>query len=207
MVSTLNASILKPANGSSPTGQLVLLHGWGANAQDLLSLAPVLNLSTCVICCPDAPLPHPQVPGGRMWYDLESEHRDGLADSRRMLVGWLMELESLTGVPLSRTILAGFSQGGAMTLDVGLQLPLAGLVILSGYLHPNLQVSDRSLSPILVMHGQLDYVVPIQAAHQMLAFLQEHDAPLTYEEFDRGHEIPPIAVAHMQQFIADVLKI
>jgi phospholipase/carboxylesterase len=70
-----------------------------------------------------------------MWYDLEREDYKGLAQSQEMLTEWLQSLENLTGIPLASTILCGFSQGGAMTLDVGLTLPLAGLICLSHRCH------------------------------------------------------------------------
>ena len=97
-----------------------------------------------------------------MWYDLETEDYVGLAESRQMLTDWLESLESSTGVPLSRTILSGFSQGGTMILDVGVKLPVAGLVSMSGYLHaPPKPVGDR-LPPLLMMHGRQDPVVPLR---------------------------------------------
>ena len=93
----------------------------------------MFNLPEYQFLFPDAPYSNSY--RGRMWYSLRNQDYQGLTASRQQLTDWLKSLESTTGVPLSRTILAGFSQGGAMTLDVGITLPLAGLVCLSGYLH------------------------------------------------------------------------
>ena len=126
---------IPPGNGQAPSHLMVCLHGWGANMQDLVPLASVLNLPNYQFLFPDAPFPHPHVPEGKMWYDLENWNSQQLTEARQLLIDWLKSLENSTKVPLSQTILMGFSQGGAMTLDVGLTLPLARLVSLSGFLH------------------------------------------------------------------------
>ena len=141
---------IPPASGQSPVGLVVVLHGWGANALDLASVVPVLNLPDFQFICPNAPFSHPRMSTGKAWYNLERQDYKGLTESRQLLKDWLKSLESTTGVPLSRTILCGFSQGAAMTLDVGLTLPLAGLICLSGYLHPNPQLADKTSMPVLI---------------------------------------------------------
>lgn len=194
----LQVSILSPP--SPPQRRLVLLHGWGANAQDLMSLAPELTLDACEFCFPEAPFPHPYVPAGRMWYDLEHTDTAGLAKSRQLLLDWLATLDQ-GAVPLSRTILGGFSQGGAMALDVGLGLPLAGLAIFSGYLHPDLDATPQSPSTCVV-HGRSDSVVPIAAAQQIERFLNARSVNVTYHDLAMGHEITTEALNHMRQFVA-----
>ena len=201
---SLHDKIIPPANGQDPQGTIVLLHGWGANLNDLVPLASALNLPDRQFIFPDAPFPHPTAPGGQMWYDLETKDYVGLAESRQMLTDWLVSLESSTGVPLSRTILSGFSQGGAMTVDVGVKLPVAGLVCMSGYLHaPPEPVGDR-LPPILIMHGRQDSVVPLQAAHQVRDTYQQLGASVNYHEFDMTHEICPAELAMMGDFIRQI---
>ena len=85
------------------------------------------------------------MPGGKAWYALENKEFTGLAESRKLLFNWLNSLEASTGVPLNRIVLAGFSQGGAMTLDVGLTLPLAALCSFSGYLHYQPQPKEEQV--------------------------------------------------------------
>ena len=197
---------------------LVLLHGWGANAEDVASMAPYLLSneapSALKMLFPDGPFRHP-MPGGRMWYDLPADYTfgarpdgqqpDDLLKSRALLMEWIQGLESETGIPLSRTILAGFSQGGAMTLDVGTRLPLAGLMILSGYLHEGLSDRPSPLPPILMVHGRQDPVVPIAAARQSRDCLTELGAHLDYHELDMGHDIPLTVLELMQTFIGSLL--
>jgi phospholipase/carboxylesterase len=203
---------------SSPTsdrpakGLIVVLHGWGANAQDVAFLCSLLDVPDYQFLLPDAPFPHPYGIGGKMWYNLpeninaqtDVSQQADLQTSRQLLTEWLTSLEATTGVPLSRTILGGFSQGGAMTLDVGTQLPLAGLMVLSGYLHSAI-APQPSYPPILIAHGRQDPVVPLGAAHRAKEQLTSRGAIVDYKEFDMGHEISPLVLNEMQQFVEKIL--
>lgn len=211
---SLQTITVLPETGQSPTGLIVLLHGWGANAQDVKALASMLNLPTCQMIFPNAPFPHPSAIGGRMWYGFPDgytfqstdglENRTDLASSRQLLTDWLKALPEQTGVPLSRTVLGGFSQGGAMTLQVGTAVPLAGLMVLSGYLHSPIQPENLQ-SRLLVVHGRQDQAVPLVAAHQARDRLLALGAKVDYHELDMGHEIPPVVVSLMRSFIISVL--
>jgi len=213
---TLQAITVPPTTGKPPQGSIVILHGWGASAQDVRSLAPFLDLSAYQLIFPDAPFPHPQAPGGRMWYDFPNNFnfqgtpafrtRDDLSTSRQLLVDLLKSLHQTTGIPLSRTILGGFSQGAAMTLDVGLGLPLAGLMVLSGYLHAPIAHQQAAFPPVLMVHGRQDTVVPLTAAKQALSSLQSLGVQVRYQEFDMGHEIQPLVLAKVQSFVKELLS-
>ncbi|WP_438822898.1 alpha/beta hydrolase [Nostoc favosum] len=190
-----------------PAGLIVTLHGWGANAEDVASLLPLLNLPDYQFVLPNAPYPYPYSPVGRAWYDLRVENMyQGLAESRQLLIDFLQSLESTTGVPLSRTILSGFSQGGAMTLDVGSKLPLAGLAIMSGYLHPDAVTADqKGIPPILISHGRYDEVVPLQAALKARETLKSLKVAVEYHEFDMGHEINLQTLEVLQNFVVNII--
>jgi len=163
---------------------------------------------------PDAPFPHPHNPVGKMWYgfpvgyDFRSQpdfqHQPDLVSSRQQLTDWLQGLVIETGIPLSNMILSGFSQGGAMTLDLGLRLPFAGLMVMSGYLHAPPVPPDSPL-PVLVVHGDQDPVVPIAAAQQTRNCLRQLDIPLQYHELDMGHEIQLDALQLMRRFVVETL--
>ncbi|MGV0024010.1 alpha/beta hydrolase [Phormidesmis priestleyi] len=210
---SLSAIAIPPKSGS-PQSLIVVLHGWGANAQDVAFLCSLLELSDCQFMLPDAPFPHPYGIGGKMWYDLSDNlnfqtditTQPDLLTSRQLLTDWLKSLESETGVPLSRTILGGFSQGGAMTLDVGLTLPLAGLMVLSGYLHGAIAPLETAIPPLLIVHGKQDQVVPLRAAQMAHDRLTTLGATIQYQEFNMGHEISPQVLNEMQQFIRHTLK-
>lgn len=191
----------------NPQGLIVALHGWGANANDLASLAPYLKLSNYQFIFPEAPFPHPNSPDGKAWYDLRAENMyQGLLECREMLSDWLLSLEATTGIPLSKTVLIGFSQGGAMTLDVGLKLPLAGLVSMSGYLHPDaIPAIQQDFPQILIMHGTSDRVVPLQAAQRAKTALESVGVTVKYEEFNADHEINMEMLEQLRNFIVQII--
>ena len=172
---------------------------------DLASLAPYLNLPDYQFIFPDAPFLHPQVPGGKAWYSLENY--DGLTESQQILADWISCLENNTGVALSRTILSGFSQGGAMTLDVGLKFPLAGLVSLSGYLHSvAAETKKDSFPPVLIVHGFQDMVVPVNAARNARTTLTKLGVAVEYQEFEMGHEVTLEVLSLMRSFVLQAMS-
>ncbi|MDA0268891.1 MAG: esterase [Cyanobacteria bacterium] len=205
----LQAIATPKTNPTTCDALLVGLHGWGANAADLAALGEFLTLPHCHMVFPDAPFPHPQSPGGRMWYGFPNsydfrqahdfEQQSDLCTSRQALNAWLQQITAETGIPLERTIVAGFSQGGAMALDVGLQLPVAAVLVLSGYLHGAI-FSHHPPSPVLLVHGRQDPVVPLACAHQTRQVLQAQQVPVTYHEQDMGHEIQPVVLQHIERF-------
>ncbi|NJK60682.1 MAG: alpha/beta hydrolase [Oscillatoriales cyanobacterium SM2_1_8] len=182
------------------TSYLVLLHGWGASAADLAPLAEVLQAPDRQVLRWQAP--HQRPMGGYMWYDLMALETDpvpwGLPESRQYLQ------TSLANLPLERTVLAGFSQGGAMALDVGLTLPLAGVISFSGYLHAT-NTPPQPLPPVALFHGQNDEMVPAIAARSARQTLSRWGATVTYAEFVGGHTIVPEAIAAAQSFLGTVL--
>lgn len=191
---------------SKALGAIVALHGWGANCDDLISLAPLVGLHNYQWICPEAPFDH-QMPNGKMWYDLQRLDEAGLAKSCEMLTQFLENLPALTGIPLEKTFLLGFSQGAAMTLDVGLVFPFAGLIALSGYLHISedelQELSNMQLPPILIAHGTLDPVVPINMARNTLNIFQNLGITVEYEEYEMSHEIRPETCDRIQKFILE----
>jgi phospholipase/carboxylesterase len=200
---TLDFIRSSPKTEKTPSALIVTLHGWGANAEDVESLSSYFNLPDCEFLFPNAPYPYPYSPVGRAWYDLRDENMyQGLPESRQLLIDWLQSLESMTGVPLSRTFLSGFSQGGAMTLDVGLTLPLAGLVVMSGYPHPQLaNLQKGNFPPTLIMHGTQDQVVPLSAATKAKEVAEELGVVVEYHEFVMGHEINLEMLEVLRKFV------
>ncbi|MEB3218040.1 MAG: dienelactone hydrolase family protein [Nostocales cyanobacterium 94392] len=194
MANALESISVPPKTEEIAKGLIVILHGWGANAEDVASILPFLQLPEYHFVFPNAPFPDPDSPIGRAWYDLSRNNMyKGLEESRKLLIDYLQSLENSTGIPLNKTILSGFSQGGAMTLDVGLKLPIAGLISMGGYLHSDIQnietPATNYLPPVLIMHGKQDQVVPLQAAQKTRDALELRAVPLEYREFDGGHQI------------------
>lgn len=202
---SLHSYTVKSENPENPEGLIIFLHGWGANCEDLTFLAPMLRLPNYWFEFPEAPFPHPQVPGGRAWYALETQEYEGIEESREKLIDWLNAIAQTTGIPPQRTILGGFSQGGAMTFDVGRTMGLAGLIVLSGYLHFKPEPQQTPLPPILMAHGKQDMVVPLGAAHQARDSFQKLGATVEYHEYNMGHEICPEILGLIQSFVIKTL--
>jgi phospholipase/carboxylesterase len=202
-----------PATVPRPIGNVVILHGWGANAADAASFATLMELPNINLFLPEGPYQHPYSDDGRMWYGLPeplsdfrfdadiSDHAD-LAASRRSLLDWLQGLPAQTGIPLDRTILGGFSQGGAMAFDLGLVLPLAGIMGLSGYLHKSLTGISSQTPAALMVHGKVDPVVPFAASQFAQTALAATGLTIDYHAYDQmGHEISWDVIALMRDFV------
>lgn len=182
--------------------RLVLLHGWGADADDLLDLGNELlgpEAAEISVVALRAPLSHPGGIG-RQWYDLGRPNWPELPAARADLLSRLQQLS--LSVPLERTALLGFSQGAAMAIDVaiGSGLPLAGLIGCSGYPHPG-WVPQRPLSPILLTHGTEDQVVPYGAFEALITTLKDSGAMVETLAFKGGHGIDPGLFPAMRDFL------
>ena len=152
--------------------RLVLLHGWGADADDLLELGRQLCGERRQLLALRAPQPHPGG-SGRQWYDLQNRSWPDLPQAR---VALRARLEALgRSLPLEQTVLLGFSQGAAMALDVGSDLALAGIVCCSGYPHPGWQAKP-AMAQVLLTHGKNDPVVPYAASEELLRLLRLQQA-------------------------------
>ena len=177
--------------------RLVLLHGWGADADDLLELGPLLVGPEVSVVALRAPEPHPYGPG-RQWYGLQPIDWGQLPGARQALQQRLLELGQ--SVPLPQTVLLGFSQGGAMAVDVGSTLPLAGIVACSGYPHEGWQ-PPAAMAPVLLSHGREDPVVPFAASEQLQRLLQGAGASPQLLAFSGGHSIDSSVLAPIGAFI------
>jgi phospholipase/carboxylesterase len=198
--------IFVPARTEKPLGTIVLLHGWGANNEDLGDLVPYFNLPEYQFLFPNGIFDHEFSDTGKMWYsftgagELTQRSLTQLATSRAVLTDWIQSLPDSTGIALDRTWIAGFSQGGAMTLEIGLDLPVAGLMVLSGYLHPRGE-APLSTPPVLIVHGTQDDVVSILAARESQQQLTAWGVDVKYQEFDMGHSIVPEVLDVVRKFV------
>jgi phospholipase/carboxylesterase len=190
--------------------RLVLLHGWGADADDLLDLGETLlgadpagsGLSVVAL---RAPLPHPGG-WGRQWYDLQQPEWPQLPQARRDLRQRLLALAGT--VPLERTAVLGFSQGAAMAIDVATgcgsdgsaPLPLAALIGCSGYPHPDWQ-PQAPQTEILLTHGEQDPVVPFAASEALERALAGAGGSVQRMGFAGGHCIDPALLSSIRDFL------
>lgn len=159
-----------PAAGGPAQQLVILLHGLGADGQDLIGIAPhwAQVLPNAAFVSPNAPFPCDMAPYGYQWFSVQDRSPEAMLSGVRMAASPLdafidAELER-AGLDESRTALVGFSQGTMMSLFVGPRRArqLAGIVGFSGRLIASELLADeiRSRPPVLLAHGTADEVVP-----------------------------------------------
>ncbi|CDG81287.1 alpha/beta hydrolase [Janthinobacterium agaricidamnosum] len=191
----------------NPTVAIIWMHGLGADGNDFVPLVKELDLSGCPairFIFPSANVIPVTVNGGyqmRAWYDIVAidlvrrEDEAGLRSSQRQVEA-LIAREKARGIPASRIILAGFSQGCAMTLQTGLRHPeqLAGLMCLSGYLpladKTAAEIQPASLAtPIFMAHGSADPVVGLNRGEQSRDALAALGYKVEWHEYRMQHSL------------------
>ena len=190
---SVDALCLGPERSSR---RLILLHGWGADADDLLDLGAALVDAEVSVVALRAPQMHP-AGVGRQWYDLQQPQWPGLPAARADLSARIQALGAT--VPFENTALLGFSQGAAMALDVASELPLAALVACSGYPHPGW--SPKPAVPILLTHGEQDPVVPFAASEALEEQVRKAGGTVRRVGFAGGHGIDPSVLELIREFL------
>jgi phospholipase/carboxylesterase len=164
---------MPPARGGKPDSLVILLHGYGSNGADLISLAPYWAklLPGAAFVSPNAVEPTPGAPGGYQWFaiaDLDPlAMEQGVRAAAQSVDRFIdRELEK-HGLGPERLVLVGFSQGTMMALHVGLrrERQIAGILGYSGVLvgAGRLKEEMRSKPPIVLIHGDRDPTIPIPA--------------------------------------------
>ncbi len=202
----------KPASGGAPKQLVVLLHGLGADGNDLIGLAPYWAplLPDAEFLSPDAPFPCDMAPYGRQWFSVQNRTPEtALAGARAaapILDAFLDDALAKRGLEAPQLALVGFSQGAMMSLFVGPRRPAApaAIVAYSGALiAPQLLATEmRGKPPILVVHGDADPVVPPSMLPAAVAALKNYG--IAVEELLRpglGHGIDEEGLARGGAFL------
>ncbi len=151
-------------SSQTSTHRIILIHGWGADADDLLifgkEIKEKINLDFEIISL-RAPGLHPSGQG-RQWYGLYPHDWNGAEVEVNKLSATLKKFDT-DKISLGKTILLGFSQGAAMAIDAGFKLNFGLIIACSGYPHPNWAPGEKC-SPLIISHGLFDDVVPIDAS-------------------------------------------
>lgn len=211
------------ATSPTPTASVIWMHGLGADGNDFVPIVKELDLSGCPgirFVFPHAPQLEVTINGGRLmpaWFDIESTEfgrdddeksvRSSEADIRE-----LIEREKSRGIATDKILLAGFSQGCAMTLQTGLRYPekLGGLLCLSGYIPLEDKLAAErneanNSTPIYFGHGNDDQVIPITRAEQSLATLQKLGYDVEWHEYDMQHSVCMEQINDISAFLKRVL--
>lgn len=205
-----------------PDAAVIWLHGLGADGHDFEPIVPELKLGGHAIrfVFPHAPVRPVSVNGGMAmpaWYDIYSLGPTLRQDERGICamagaIEALLRRENERGVAYERIVLAGFSQGGALALHVGLRYPerLAGIMGLSTYLplHARLEAersSANAATPIFLAHGNHDPVVDFSFGARLRDSLSSVGYPVEWHEYPMPHAVCPQEIAHIGQWLLDRL--
>jgi phospholipase/carboxylesterase len=206
-----------------PLASVIVLHGLGADGNDFVPVAEQLDLDDVGpvrFVFPHAPIRAVTINGGarmRAWYDVlgfdlvKREDEAGLRASQAE-IELLLSRERARGIPGSRTVIAGFSQGGAVTLQAGLRHDqrLAGLAALSSYLPlAATTATERTAAnndvPIFFAHGRQDPMIAFARATASRDALVALGYPLEWHEYDMGHSVCAEEIVHLNRWLSTVL--
>lgn len=216
MMPVLSGPSRPPASGGTPSRLVILLHGLGADGNDLIGLAPYWArlLPTAEFLSPNAPFPCDMAPYGYQWYSSQDRSPEaalgGVRAAAPILDKFIDDALVKRGLDDGALALVGFSQGTVMSLYVGLRRnkPPAGIVGFSGrLLAPELLASDlRSRPPILLVHGTEDPLVPYTALAKAEAALKSAGIAVeTVTSIGVGHSIDEEGLRRGGLFLRDVL--
>jgi phospholipase/carboxylesterase len=209
-------TVYEPA-GEGPHPTILTLHGRGANALDLLGLAPHLAGGRFLVICPQGPVQTPIGPGtvGYSWYPMvpgagQPPDMNAILTARQQLHDFLQAAESRYHIDRNKLLVLGFSQGGVMAYTMALSEPgrFAALIALSTWLPAEMleQVDDLAALqqlPTLIQHGSRDEMVGAERARRSVELLREKRVPLTYREYEMGHEINSQSLTDLVQWLQD----
>ena len=177
-------------SSQSATHRIILIHGWGADADDLLTIGKEIKEKTNFdfeVISLRAPGLHPSGQG-RQWYELYPHNWNEAEKEVNKLLATLKHFDT-DQISLKKTILLGFSQGAAMAIDAGFRLNLGLIIACSGYPHPTWFIGEKC-PPLIISHGLFDDVVPIEASRSIYKKVKSKSYKLCeLIEFDGFHQI------------------
>jgi phospholipase/carboxylesterase len=218
----LPALEIEPPQGPALTA-VVWLHGLGADGYDFEPIVPHLGLDPALrtrFVFPHAPAMPVTINGGFVmpaWYDILSPDlnaqpdREGIRRSAEAVAA-LLAHEEERGVPAGQIVLAGFSQGGAIALHLGLRYPkrLAGILALSTYLLDERatdveRTEANAATPIFQAHGTFDPMVPFARGRHSRERLRAMGCDVRWAEYPMEHEVCEEEIADVGAWLNEVL--
>ena len=219
----MSLEVIEVETAANPTATVVLMHGLGADGRDFVPIAQELDLSSVGpvrFLFPNAPVMPVTINGGYQmpaWYDIlgadltDRQDEEGLRRTQAS-INTLIAREIARGIPASRIVVAGFSQGCAMSLMTALRYPerLAGVIGLSGYLPlADKLAAERSAAsqglPIFLGHGRRDGVVPLVAATATRDALSALGYAVEFHEYPMEHSVCMEEIADINAWLLRVL--
>jgi len=206
-----------------PDAAVIWLHGLGADGHDFEPVVPEIvrrGERAWRFVFPNAPVRPVTINGGmsmRAWYDIVGFDRSAAEDAAgfrasEAQIGQLIGREAARGIAASKVVLAGFSQGGAVSLYTALRYPerLAGVMALSCYLPlanrlPAEGAQANEGAPIFMAHGMSDAVLPFALGLQSRDFLKSHKFAVEWHQYPMAHSVCEAEIADIRTFLFRVL--
>ncbi len=221
--------VLERETGPAPAWTVLWLHGLGADGNDFAPIVPELvrpEWPAIRFVFPHAPVRPVTINGGvrmRAWYDIvgmdfaDRADEEGVAQSVGQVEA-LVEREAARGVPASRVVLAGFSQGGAVALAAAVrrQTPLAGIVAMSTYLPMNPHAAERLVGempplartqPVFMAHGTADPVVPFAAGQASAERLRGLGMDVQWRAYPMAHQVCAREIDDLRDWLSTRLAV
>ncbi len=208
---------------SEHKASIIWLHGLGADGHDFEPIVPELRLNPELgvrFIFPHAPVMPVTINNGypmRAWYDIRNadlsqrEDETGVRRSADQIMH-LLQAELDKGIAADKILLAGFSQGGAVTLHLATRLnfKIGGIIALSTYLTVTEKLSAEKTkanlnTPIFMAHGSQDPVVPMQRAQSSAKLLTENGYQILWQDYPMPHAVCPPEIAAISQYIQQQL--
>lgn len=208
---------LAPASGGAPKKLVILLHGYGSNGADLIALAPHWRQAVpdALFLAPNAPERVPGMWGAHQWWDLSTRDRAsraaGAAAAAPVLDAYIDRQLVKYGLTEADTALVGFSQGTMMALQAGprRERQLAGIIGFSGMMADaaSLARDVHSKPPVLLVHGSLDDMIPVEAYHEATTALERLGFDVSgHVSPGLGHSVDAAGMELGKQFLRRVLS-
>ena len=208
---------------SKPNAAIIWLHGLGADGHDFEPVVPEIVLrgeKAWRFVFPNAPVRPVTLNGGaamRAWYDIKGLDRAAAEDvagfrETAAQIGGVIEREEKRGIPASRIVLAGFSQGGAVTLYMlsRYRVALAGFMALSCYLPAAGSLAAErqpanDQAPVFMAHGQFDPVIAVNMGQRSRDGLKAHGYSVEWHDYPMAHSVCPEEISDIRRFLLKVL--
>ncbi len=208
---------------ANPNAAVIWLHGLGADGHDFEPVVPEIvrrGERAWRFVFPNAPVRPVTINGGtpmRAWYDLKGLDRQAAEDvagfrDADLRIRELIAREGERGVPSNRVVLAGFSQGGAVSLYT---LPrftakLAGVMALSCYLPAEgsftaERAPANDATPIFMAHGRADNVLPLGLGTQSRDYLTKQGYAVEWHDYPMAHAVCAAEISDIREFLFRVL--
>ncbi|MGZ8999443.1 MAG: alpha/beta hydrolase [Allosphingosinicella sp.] len=212
----LDGPSLAPASGGSPKQLVILLHGYGSNGADLISLAPYWHQAVpdALFLAPNAPEQIPGMPGAYQWWDLSTRDRAsraaGAVRAGPVLDAYIDQQLERHGLTEDELVLVGFSQGTMMALHVGprRERRVAGIIGYSGMLAETESLSrdPHTKPPVLLVHGSADVTISMSSYHEAKNELERLGFDVAgHVSAGLGHSVDMVGLELGKEFVRRVL--